>query len=170
MKQILKDILTDVDKNIIDKNIVNFKNTMRKLPIDDIVNATGMKGIEKYTERKNNKEFIFTNLKKGAPVHVKASIRYNDLLKYFNVEKKYDLIRSKDKIKWVYLKQNPLNIDAIAFKGYDDPKEIINFVNTYIDYSKLFKHGLEKKLKMFYNALGWQAPIDSQLSVERFFK
>ena len=170
MKQILKDILTDVDKNIIDKNIVNFKNTMRKLPIDDIVNATGMKGIEKYTERKNNKEFMFTNLKKGAPVHVKASIRYNDLLKYFNVEKKYDLIRSKDKIKWVYLKQNPLNIDAIAFKGYDDPKEIINFVNTYIDYSKLFKHGLEKKLKMFYNALDWQEPTDSQTNIERFFK
>ena len=180
MKQILKDILTDVDKDIIDKNIIEFKNALEKLPIIDIVNATGMKGIEKYTDEekgiekhtdgKANKEFMFTNLKKGAPVHVKASIRYNDLLKYFNVDKKYDLIRSKDKIRWVYLKQNPLNIDAIAFKGYDDPEEIINFINTYIDYSKIFKHGLEKKLKMFYNALDWQAPIDSQVSIERFFK
>ena len=170
MKQILKDILTDVDKDIIDKNIIEFKNALEKLPIIDIVNATGMKGIEKYTDKKANKKFIFTNLKKGAPVHVKASIRYNDLLKYFNVDKKYDLIRSKDKIRWVYLKQNPLNIDAIAFKGYDDPEKIINFINTYIDYSKIFKHGLEKKLKMFYNALGWQAPVDSQISIERFFK
>ena len=111
---------------------------------------------------------MFTFLKKGAPVHVKASVRYNDLLKYFNVEKRYELIRSKDKIKWIYLRQNPLNIEAMAFKGYDDPKEIMDFINTYIDYTKIFERSLEKKIKMFYNALSWSAPIDNQVSLDRF--
>ena len=39
----------------------------------------------------------------------------------------------------------------------------------YIDYSKLFERGLQKKVKMFYDALDWQDPVDSQTSLERFF-
>ena len=31
----------------------------------------------------------------------------------------------------VYLKQNPLGLDGVAFNGYDDPKEIIG-INQYI--------------------------------------
>ena len=85
-----------------------------------------------------------------------------------DIEKKYELIRSKDKIKWIYLRQNPLNIDAMAFKGYNDPKEIMEFINTYTDYTKIFERSLEKKIKMFYNALGWKEPIDSQMSLDRF--
>ncbi len=167
MRQILKDILTDVDKDIIDKSIIDFKNTMKELSVDEIVNATGVKGIEKYVD-KNSDPTAFTILKKGAPIHVKASVRYNDLLKYFNVEKKHELIRSKDKIKWIYLRQNPFHIEAMAFKGHDDPKEVIDFIKTYIDYTKIFERSLEKKIKMFYDALNWSEPIDGQMSLDKF--
>ena len=58
---------------------------MRKLPIEDIALPTGVKGIIKYTDKKSSKGNIFTTVYKGAPVHVKASIKYNDLLKYFGL-------------------------------------------------------------------------------------
>jgi len=166
MKRILKDILVGIDKQEIDKDISKFKKSIRDVPINDIVNVTGVKGLEKYSIKGNNE---FTSLKRGAPIHVKAAIRYNDLLKYFKVANRHESIRNKDKIKWVYLKQNPLNIDAIAFTGYNDPKEIIDFIGEYIDYSKIFARGLERKVKTFYDALGWQSMVDSHTSIERFF-
>ena len=30
-------------------------------------------------------------------------------------------------------------IEALSFKGYDDPPEILNFIKDYIDYDKLYK-------------------------------
>ena len=78
-------------------------------------------------------------------------------------------IRNKEKIKWAYMKNNPLGIDALAFKGYDDPKEIIDFIEQYIDHERLFKGALEKKIKMFYEALSWDLPVDKINTLERFF-
>ena len=59
MKQILKDILTDVDKDIIDKSIIDFKNTMKELSVDEIVNATGVKGIEKYVDKQFKEGIVY---------------------------------------------------------------------------------------------------------------
>ena len=68
---------------------------------------------------------------------------------------KYEPMKNGDKVKWVYLKQNPLGLDGVKFKGYDDLKEIMELVNTYIDYDKIFERELLKKLEDFYNAKKW---------------
>ena len=104
---------------------------------------------------------------KGTPVHVKAAWIYNDLLKHYgldNVEK----IKNSEKIKCVYLKQNPLSITQIAFKGYDDPPEIMDYINKHVDHDKLFKKALQKKIDMFYDSMGWVL-VDKQNTLERFF-
>ena len=93
---------------------------------------------------------------------------YNDLLKYWKL-KQYPPIANGTKIKWVYLKENPLNIPQIGFRGYDDPKEIMDFINQYVDHDKLFERALQKKLKMFYDSLDWSEPVDSANTLERFF-
>ena len=64
---------------------------------------------------------------------MKAAITYNDLMKHFGLDKKHELISNGEKIKWVYLKKNTLNIPAIGFKGYDDPDKIMNFINDFVD-------------------------------------
>ena len=38
-----------------------------------------------------------------------------------------------------------------------------------MDYEKLYKGALEKKIKMFYEALKWDMPVDKQNTLERFF-
>jgi len=171
MTEVLKGILDNTDKEILDEKIISFKKNMKNLPIDDLALSTGVKGIGKYTDRsrgKFNTKTVLSKIKKSAPAHVKAAIRYNDLLNYYgatNTEK----IKNSEKIKWAYLKSNPLNIEALAFKGYEDPDEIIQFIEKYIDYDKIFQRALKKKIDMFYESLNWGEPIDKQNSIERFF-
>ena len=94
--------------------------------------------------------------------------KYNDLLKHFGLENT-EPIRNKEKIKWMYLKNNPYGIDALAFKGYDDPPKIMEFIKQNVDYDKLFTRALEKKIRMFYEALSWDMPVDKKNTLERFF-
>ncbi len=164
----LKGILSNEDKDDIDERILNFKKSMKNESIENIALPTGVKGLEKYTSRHLGKSGIFTNVFKGTPAHVKASIKYNDLLKHFGLNN-IEPIRNNSKIKWIYLKSNSFGIDAIAFKGYDDPKEIMDFISENVDYDKLYKGAMEKKIKMFYEALDWSLPVNKQNTLERFF-
>jgi hypothetical protein len=79
-------------------------------------------------------------------------------------------MRDGDKIKWVYLKQNPYGLDGLAFKGYEDSEQIMDLVKTYIDYDKIFERELLKKLEDFYGALGWGEVLSSQKTAEQFFQ
>ena len=171
MTFVLKNILNKADKDIIDNKILTFKKQMKNKPIIDIALPTGVKGLKKYIDRrargfKSTQQFV--KIKKGCPAHVRAAIRYNDLLKYYG-KTNYEPIRNSDKIKWTYLKQNPFNLDKIAFKGYDDPPEIMEFIEQYIDYNQLFEGQLKKKISMFYDALKWSLPVDKKNTLERFF-
>ena len=172
MTKVLKAILAKVGKERIDEFILNFKKSLHNETVENIALPTGVKGIKKYTKKKTTRGFggksMFTEMEKGAPVYVKASVVYNDLLKHFNANN-CEPIRNASKIRWVYLKDNPFNIDAIAFKGYDDPKEIMDFIIKYIDRDKLFNKALKKKIQMFYDSMKWDMPVDKKTSIERFF-
>ena len=79
-------------------------------------------------------------------------------------------VREKEKIKWVYLKSNPYGYESMALKGYDDPEEIVDYVEKYIDYNKHFQSDLENKLLAFYGALGWgKLPAKNTKMIQKFF-
>jgi len=174
MTQVLKDILGNVDKDEIDEKIVEFKKLMKKVDIQDIALPTGVKRLSKFADKRhsNRKIYgegsIFTQMYKGTPVHVKAAWIYNDLLKYWNLGNS-EKIKSSEKIKWVYLKPNTMNVKQIGFKGYDDPPKIMEFIKQNVDYDKLFERALEKKIRMFYEALKWDMPVDKANTLDRFF-
>ena len=172
MTKVLKAILAKVPKEKIDEFILNFKKNLQNEELDKIALPTGVKGIKKYTKKQNSGGFgsksMFTEMEKGAPVHTKASVIYNDLLKHFKANN-HEPITNGNKVRWVYLKENPLKIDGIAYKGYDDPKQIIDFINQYVDRDKLFDKALNKKIQMFYDAMSWDMPVDKKSSIERFF-
>jgi DNA polymerase elongation subunit (family B) len=174
MKEVLQGVLSKRDKDELDELILGFKKEMKKMPIFDIALPTGVSKLTKFIDKRHsNKKIygggsIFTDIHKGAPVHVKAAIKYNDLLKHFDLEN-IEPIRNKEKIRWAYMKTNPLGIDALAFKGYDDPKQITDFIEQYIDYDRLFEGALQKKINMFYEAMSWDLPVDKINTLERFF-
>jgi hypothetical protein len=92
------------------------------------------------------------------------------LLKFFECPFKHEPIRDGEKVKWVYLKSNPLGIETLAFRDYNDPIEILDFINQYVDRDGIYKAELENKLTDFYNALKWEmASADSQ-NAKKFFE
>jgi hypothetical protein len=59
----------------------------------------------------------------------------------------------------------------MALKGYDDPPELVEFVNKYIDYDALFENELKNKIEDFYSALKWgKLPTDVNQSASKFFE
>ena len=170
MTDILKSILKNIDKEQIDDKIIEFKNNIKTADIYDIALPTGVKNLKKFKNTSIKDSGIFTALRKGTPVHVKAAWKYNDLLKHFDLSN-HESIKSSDKIKWVYLKEsNPYRIPQLAFKGYDDPEVIIeDVIKKYIDFEKLFDKALYKKIKTWYEALDWSQPVDKKYTLDRFF-
>ena len=165
--QVLQDILAKVPKEKIDERISIFKRNMNNLHFDVMANPIGVKGIGKYISK--DEESSFAKYKKGAPVHVKAAINYNSLLDYWYEGRKYEKITNGSKIRWVYLKDNEFGFDTIAYKGYEDPREILDLIKNKIDSNRMFEQALKKKIGMFYESMGWEAVVDQQQSIERFF-
>ena len=165
---ILDKILFGATRNEIDQEILEFKNSLDTLPLELLGKPTGVKDIKKYIERPPGAGNIFTTLKTGAPVNVKAAVRYNDFLKFKGLDKKHSQIVAGDKIKWVYLKDNPYKIDTMGFLDFDFPKEIRTFVEQYIDRDKAFDSILKNKLESFYKDLSWGS-LTLNTHVNNFF-
>ena len=167
LQNVLDDILADVPKEQIDERIMKFKRNMNMLHYGVMANPIGVKGIGKY--RVKDEETSFAKYKKGAPVHVKASINYNSILEHWYEGRKYEKITNGSKIKWVYLKDNKFGFDTIAYKGYEAPPQILDFIKQHIDHKKMFQQAMSKKIGMFYKAMKWEKVVDKQQSIERFF-
>ena len=169
-QEIMSDVLISIlrgqtEEEITDK-VLSFKKSMTSLDIKNIAKNSAVKNLTKYMPK--GKRNLFS-VGKGTPAHVKAAIMYNDALKHFNAPFKHEPMRDGDKIKWVYLKENPLGLDGLGFFGYNDPKDVNNFIETYTDHNKIFERELRKKLQDFYDAIGWGEVISEQKTAEKFF-
>ena len=167
LQKVLDDILADVPKEKIDERISVFKRNMTSLHYDVMANPIGVKGIGKYEVK--DSENVFSSYKKGTPVHVKSAINYNSLIDYWYEGKRYGKITNGNKIKWVYLKENEFGFDTIAYKGYEDPPQVLDMIKKYIDHSKMYEQAMSKKVGMFYKALDWGGVEDTTTSMSRFF-
>ena len=167
LSKVLEDILANVPKEQIDERISKFKRNMNMLHYDVMANPIGVKGIGKYEVK--DEDSPFSKYKKGAPVHVKAAINYNSLLQYWYEGRKYEKITNGNKIRWVYLKENEFGFDTIGYKGYEDPPQILELIKTHIDHKRMFEQAMSKKIGMFYDSMKWEAVVDKQQSIERFF-
>jgi DNA polymerase elongation subunit (family B) len=168
MSGVLIDILKGETEMVLTDKIYDFKKDLVNMDVTSIAKNSAVKEISKYIPKKKDNRAMF-QFNSGTPAHVKAAIAHNQLLVHFKCPAKHAPMRDGDKIKWVYLKQNPYGLDAVGFKGHDDPDEIMDLVRTYIDYDKIFERELLKKLEDFYGALGWGAVLSSQKTAEQFF-
>ena len=164
MAEVLEDILNDINKTDLDDKILAFKDHIKSLDILEIMFPTGVKKVSKYRDKRAKP---FDPPAKGTPVHVKSAINYNDMLKYHNVRTVREIING-EKIKWTYLKSNPMNLNSLALKGFEDPEVIVDFVKQYINHDKIFKSAFENKLNDFYQAMNWgKVPENNNLG--KFF-
>jgi DNA polymerase elongation subunit (family B) len=167
MTQLLKDVLRKAPKDMIDANILEFKESLKNRDYLDIARNTSANNISEFVM---NDVVGLKAAKKGTPAHIKAAITYNRLLTYYNLNGKFDSIRDGEKIKYVYLAKNPLQIETVAVKGYQDPPQIIEYIKTHIDTDALFDNELRNKLEDFYTALKWgNIPTEVNQNANEFF-
>jgi len=152
---ILHKILFGETRANIDKEILEFKESLKDMDFVKISKPTGVKGIKKYLGTPSNATNIFSTFLVKAPVGVKAAVRYNDLLKFKGLDKKHTQIVEGDKIKWVYLRDNPYKIDTMGFLDFDLPGPIRKFIEKYVDIPRSFDTILKNKLESFYKDIGW---------------
>ena len=165
---ILEMILKGTEQKEIDDLILNFRKEIMSNDTDITLlgNPTSVKTLNEYIGRKPRAGEVMTEIKKGAPANVKAAIRYNDLLKFWNIKGHSEIVQG-DKIKWIYLKDNPYKIEAIGFLSFDMPDKMRTFLNDYADRKKSFETILQSKLENFYNDLGWTLNLNP--NINKFF-
>lgn len=165
LKKVLKMILKNKSKELIDTFVFKFREHMKK---EDnwqyMARPTGVNNMEDYYNKNTSTYYI-----KGTPVHVKAAINYNRWIEDNNLSNKYQKIQSGEKIRWVYLKPRHLGFSEIAFKPDELPKKLKKEIGQDIDYEKMFKALIDKKIKMLYKPLGWNGPINIKNSLDAFF-
>jgi hypothetical protein len=164
--KILQQVLKGEEKDNIIQQIKDFKAEILngKIPLTKLGNPTAVKKLQKYSGKKARAGELFTEILKGAPAPVRAAIRYNDLLKLWQLDRKYNLITMADKVKWIYLKDNPYKIEALAFFDYDMPDKIRQFLNQYADRQKVFDSILLNKLEGFFSDLQWSLDLNPYIN------
>ena len=165
---ILEMILKGTEQKEIDDLILNFRKKIMSKNTDIVLlgNPTSVKTLNEYVGRKPRAGEVMTEIKKGAPANVKAAIRYNDLLNFWNIKDHSEIVQG-DKIKWIYLIDNPYKIEAIGFLAFDMPEKMRTFLNEYADRKKSFETILQSKLENFYNDLGWTLNLNP--NINKFF-
>jgi DNA polymerase elongation subunit (family B) len=166
-EQFIKDVLFGKPKSEIDKSIIDFYKSLKSVDPKQLGKPTGVKQISSYHIPARAGE-MFSNFKLKAPSNTKAAVRYNDLLKFKKLDKKYESIIEGDKIFIINLKPNMYKLDTIGLPNAKVPDEIEKFVKMYIDIDEIFESLLLNKLKELYIDLKWEFP-PLNANVTKFF-
>ena len=179
-QKVLIDVLKGTTQNEIDIRLQDFKNKIHDgtLSLSDLGSPTAIKQLNKHQGPPAKAGEMFSKLnivigkkndnKVGAPAAVRAAIRYNDLLRFWKLNNKHNYISQADKIKWIYLKPNPYQLESLAFFEFDMPEKIRIFLEEYADREKVFESILLNKLENFYNDLGWVLNLNPYIN--KFFE
>ncbi len=150
-------VILEGDEKVMQKYISGYKSNFEQYPVESIAFPRGVSGLKQYAGSP-----IY---QKGTPIHVRAALLYNHYVKKLGLDKKYQLIREGDKIKFVYLRTpNPFHENVIAFIT-ELPKEFK--LEQFIDYDTQFDKTFVEPLKTIIEPLNWKAEEVS--SLEDFF-
>tara|TARA_R110000824_G_scaffold55685_1_gene153253 strand:+ start:3033 stop:3992 length:960 start_codon:yes stop_codon:yes gene_type:complete len=168
-KEILIDILKGTKQNEIDIRIKDYRKKILdgSLSLVDLGNPVSVKTLNKYTLRKARAGEMFSQPAKGAPASVKATIAYNDLIRFWKLDKKHNYITQGEKVKWIYLRPNSYQVDAMAFSPSDTPDKILAFIEEYADRKKIFESILLNKLEGLYSDMEWHLNLNP--FINKFF-
>lgn len=160
MRSFVLEMLKTGDKKHMDDVYKKYAEEFKNLPIKNVCKIQNVNNLEKYSDELG--EPI-----KGCPGHVKAALGYNKMLERRNLLDTYEKIQEGEKIKIIYLKDNPYYRDkAIAFKDYI-PTEFN--LKEFVDYDIMWNTVFEKPIKPFYTIQNWQLPDLGQDDISDLF-
>jgi len=149
IKRVVESIVYSKDRKATTDVYREAYNEFKTLPIDALAFRTSISDYNKSAKKADG----FT-IGKNTPIHAKAAIYYNLLLKEFNIDTVYDPVTSGQKIKWFYTKtNNKYNIKCIAFTN-QYPIEFEGVIEP--DYEMMFEKLVEPAIKRFYECIDWR--------------
>lgn len=155
LTQVLK-ILLYSDKYELVQYIDKFREQFKTLPPHLIAINKKVSEINKWEETLYDKN----GRKLGVPINTKAAMNYNRMLN-LHPEVKLPKIEGGDKIKYVYMKENPYGYDVLGFVDYL-PKEF--GLDKYIDYDKQFEKVFLENVKNITDDFNYN--LDTEYTIE----
>lgn len=157
IEEALKIIMEGTEDQLIDY-IANNRKTHENLSLDQVSFPRSANNITKFKDN-------VTLYRKGTPMHIRASILFNYLVRDRKLDKKYNYINDGEKIKYMFLKMpNPSAQNVIAFIS-EFPKEFN--LTEYIDYDMMYEKGFLEPLKTILDVINWKT--EHTASLEDFF-
>ena len=156
IKQALSIIMNGNESNL-QEFVSKFREEFLLLPFEQVAFPRGVKGMGKYS----NKKDIYI---KGTPIQVKGALLFNHLLQTKGV-KTIPPIMDGDKVKFAYLKlPNPIGDTVIA-----TPDELpIEFnLDKYIDREMQFSKSFVEPLRSITEVIDWE--VEQRATLEDFF-
>ena len=157
IKEALKLVMEGTEDQVIDY-IDSCRIRFRMLPPQDVSFPRSVSNVAKYKSSSD----IYV---KGTPIHSRGALLFNHHIKKNNLDRKYSLIASGEKIKFCYLKvPNKIGENVISFIS-DFPTEL--GLEKYIDYELQFSKSFLEPLKIILDAVGWQC--EKKITLDSFF-
>lgn len=146
-------------KTEVETAIANFRKEFLELPVEAIAFPRTANGLNKYAGRDKLYQ-------KGCPIHVRAALIYNYLIKKFNLEQQYELIKDGEKVRYVFLRMPNVYQENVI--GFVDtfPKEF--GLDTLIDREEQFHKSFLHPFNSMTDCLQWRLD-PQQASLEDFF-
>ena len=163
VRDTLKNLMRYIFTKKRDFNTAEFASLLKKYKeefklknLEDISHSSSIGDYEKHVLQ--DKEKIV--LEKGCPIHVRAAAIYNNTLYNSKYKKKYQPIRSGEKVKYYHVKTKEEDRNIFAFMAGSFPIEFA----PQIDYDMQFSKCIIQPINRFVEAMGY-SPVSSQLVV-----
>ena len=161
VRDTLKNLLKYIFTKKKDFNVVEFAGILKKYKeeyrlknLEDIAASSSIGDYEKHVLQDRDKLV----LEKGCPIHVRAAAIYNHTLHNSKYKKKYQPIRSGEKVKYYHVKTNNAEENVFAFMSGSFPVEFA----PPIDYDVQFSKNIVQPINRFVEAMGY-SPVSAQL-------
>lgn len=163
VRDTLKNLIKYIFTKKKDFNAAEFASLLKKYKeefklknLEDIAHSSAVGDYEKHVLQ--DKEKIV--LEKACPIHVRASAIYNNTLYNSKYKKKYQPIRSGEKVKFYHVKTKEDDKNVFAFIAGSFPVEFA----PPIDYDVQFSKSIIQPINRFVEAMGY-SPVSSNLVV-----
>jgi len=134
--------------------IADFRQKFFKLPFEEVSFPRSVQNLTKYAKET-----------KSVPIHVRGALLFNNNVARLKLQKKYELIKDGEKIRFSYLKMpNPLR-DNVVSAISSLPSEFN--IDQYIDYDTQFDKAFLEPLRAILHVINWHE--EQQSTLEDFF-